>query len=115
MAISIIVPVLNEAATLRGVLAQLRACSPEGEIIVVDGGSTDGGVEIARQLAGSVLVSAPGRAVQMNVGAKAARRDILWFVHADSTVSAYLPVAIETALLDQNVVGGCFRLRLDSP
>src|SRR5205807_7586610 len=39
----------------------------------------------------------------------------VWFVHADSTVSASLPVAIETALLDRSVVGGCFRLRLESP
>src|SRR5438874_2828184 len=104
MAISIIVPILNEAANLRGVLAQLRACSADGEMIVVDGGSSDGGAEIARQLGHYVLESEAGRAVQMNVGAKAARRDILWFVHADSTVSAYLPGAIETALLDQNVV-----------
>jgi rSAM/selenodomain-associated transferase 2 len=115
MAISIIVPVLNEAVNLRAVLTQLHASSPGAEIIVVDGGSADGGAEIARELAGSILVSAPGRAVQMNAGAKAARGDTLWFVHADSTVSASLPVAIERALLDRNIVGGCFRLRLESP
>jgi rSAM/selenodomain-associated transferase 2 len=115
MPISIIVPVLNEAANLRAVLAGLRASSGDAEIIAVDGGSTDGSAQIARELADSIVESKPGRAVQMNIGARAARGEILWFVHADSTVSPSLPTAIEAALLDPNVVGGCFRLRLDSP
>jgi len=115
MAISIIVPVLNEAANLRPSLAQLRGSSPKAEIIVVDGGSTDDSVQIARELADAVLESHPGRAVQMNIGARTANGDILWFVHADSSVSSSLPIAIETALADPNVAGGCFRLRLESP
>src|SRR5437868_1975575 len=115
MAISIIVPVLNEAANLRAVLAQLRAASPDAQIIVVDGGSTDGGVEIARELADAVLLSDRGRAVQMNIGGKAARGDILWFVHADSIVGPSSAAAINSALLDSTNVGGCFRLRLASP
>lgn len=115
MAISIIVPVLNEAANLRAVLTQLQASSPGAEIIVVDGGSTDAGAEIGRELGSSVVESAPGRAFQMNAGAKAAGAEVFWFVHADSTVSPSLPGAIEAALLDWKVVGGCFRLRLESP
>ena len=115
MTISIIVPALNEAANLRAVLPQLRAASPKGEMIVVDGGSTDQSPNIAGEWADSVLESEQGRAVQMNVGAKAARGDVLWFVHADSTVSISLPNAIQTALKNPKVVGGCFRLRLESP
>src|SRR5689334_13442940 len=114
MAISIIVPVLNEAANLKAVLGQLRASSANAEIIVVDGGSKDGSAQIAPQLADVVLISQPGRAVQMNIGARAAHGDILWFVHADSTVTSLLATAIEAALVDRNVVGGCFRLRLES-
>lgn len=115
MAISIIVPCLNEEQNLRKLLGQLRASDPLSEIIVVDGGSTDASVAIARELAESVLLSERGRAVQMNTGAKYARCDILWFVHADSTITPELVPAIETALAGPNVVGGCFRLRLDSP
>jgi rSAM/selenodomain-associated transferase 2 len=115
MAISVIVPVLNEAVNLRALLRQLRAATPDAQIIVVDGGSTDSGVEIARELADSVLHSDRGRAVQMNMGGKAAREDTLWFVHADSIVGQSSVAAIKSALLDPKNVGGCFRLRLDSP
>jgi rSAM/selenodomain-associated transferase 2 len=115
MAISIIVPVLDEALRLRQILSQLRSSSLSSEIIVVDGGSKDASLEIARELADRVLESSRRRAVQMNAGAQVARNDILWFVHADSTVAPTLPAAIEKALANQRVVGGCFRLRLDSP
>ena len=115
MAISIIVPVLNEAANLRALLPQLRASSPGAQILVVDGGSTDGSQAIALELADSVLQSERGRAVQMNLGGKAARGDVLWFLHADSTVSPLLAAAIENTLADPDIVGGCFRLRLESP
>ena len=115
MAISIIVPALNEEQNLRKLLCQLRAYSPLSEIIVADGGSTDAGIDIARELADNVLPSEQGRAVQMNTGAKQAQHDILWFVHADSTIAPELVPAIEKALADPSVVGGCFRLRLDSP
>jgi rSAM/selenodomain-associated transferase 2 len=114
MTISIIVPVLDEAANLRPLLGNLRYCPPSSEIIVVDGGSQDGSVEIAGELADHVIASRPGRAVQMNIGAKAAHGDVLWFVHADSTVTPSLGPAIETILDDPEVVGGCFRLRLTS-
>ena len=115
MAISIIVPVLDEAPNLRNVLCQLRASSPSSEIIVVDGGSEDSGVEIANELADTVLASDRGRAIQMNAGVAAAHGDILWFVHADSTIAPSSAPAIESALADPKIVGGCFRLRLDSP
>jgi rSAM/selenodomain-associated transferase 2 len=115
MAISIIVPALNEAANLRALLPQLRASSPGAQILVVDGGSSDGSQAIALELADSVLQSERGRAVQMNVGGKAARGDVLWFLHADSTVSPLLAAAIENAMADPEIVGGCFRLRLESP
>jgi len=115
MAISIIVPALNEAANLRALLPQLRASSPGAQILVVDGGSSDGSQAIALELADSVLQSERGRAVQMNVGGKAAQGDVLWFLHADSTVSPLLAAAIENALADPGIAGGCFRLRLESP
>ncbi|MGJ3254942.1 MAG: TIGR04283 family arsenosugar biosynthesis glycosyltransferase [Alcanivorax sp.] len=83
--VSVIVPVRNEAGNLAATLAMLRDALQAGdELVVVDGGSTDGSVEIARELADRVVLSAPGRARQMNAGARQASGDWLWFVHADS-------------------------------
>ncbi len=83
--VSVIVPVYNEAGNLDATLTMLRHALQAGdELVVVDGGSTDNSVEIARELADRVVLSAPGRARQMNAGARQARGDWLWFVHADS-------------------------------
>jgi rSAM/selenodomain-associated transferase 2 len=110
--ISIIVPVLNEAAIIRGFLQHLRTAAPDAEIIVVDGGSNDGTVELCRGLADHIVRSARGRARQMNAGAQVAHGKILWFLHADSRIPASSPAAIEAALDDPQVVGGCFRLQI---
>src|SRR5512141_2118584 len=87
VAISVIVPALNEEARLSGLLAGLRALGPH-EVIVVDGGSADGTAAIAAQHA-TLLRTPAGRAVQMNAGARAATGDVLLFLHADSRLPAY--------------------------
>jgi rSAM/selenodomain-associated transferase 2 len=110
--ISIIVPVLNEAAIIRGFLQHLRATAPDAEIIIVDGGSNDGTVELCRGLADHIVESARGRARQMNAGAQIAHGKILWFLHSDSYIPASSLAAIEAALGDPQVVGGCFRLQI---
>ena len=112
MRVSIIVPVLNEAAIIRGFLEHLQAVAPGAEIIVVDGGSEDGTFELCRSLADHVIESVPGRARQMNAGAQIARGEILWFLHADSHIAENSLAAIEGALSDPSVVGGCFRLQI---
>lgn len=86
MKLSVVVPVLNEEASLGATLGSLRE-SAEGhsfELLVVDGGSTDGSLDVARQLAGRVLESRPGRAAQMHLGATQATGDVLLFLHADT-------------------------------
>jgi rSAM/selenodomain-associated transferase 2 len=110
--ISIIVPVLNEAAIIRGFLQHLRTTAPDAEIIVVDGGSNDGTVELCRGLADHIVESARGRARQMNAGAQVSHGKILWFLHADSYIAASSSAAIEAALGDSQVAGGCFRLQI---
>lgn len=85
--ISVVVPALDEAATLEatlGGLAPLRAAG--GEVIVVDGGSIDATGAIARAHADRVVMAPPGRARQMNTGAASTDGDLLWFVHADARV-----------------------------
>lgn len=109
--LSIVVPVLNEAALLREFLIQLRTLGPDLEIIVVDGGSLDGTPAIARALADRVLTTPPGRAAQMNAGAALARGEALWSLHADAEVPATSADQIRAALANRRVVGGCFRLR----
>ena len=110
--VSIIVPVLNEAAIIHGFLEHLRAAAPGAEIILVDGGSEDGTFELCHNLADHVIKNVPGRARQMNAGAQIAHGEILWFLHADSHIAENSLAAIEKALSNPSVVGGCFRLEI---
>ena len=96
--LSIIVPVLNEAPLIANFLQHLRAVAPRAELIVVDGGSTDGTAVLATPLADRVLGAPRGRARQMNAGAAAAHGAILWFLHVDSKLPATSLEAIGSAL-----------------
>jgi rSAM/selenodomain-associated transferase 2 len=109
---SIIVPVFNEALLIRPFLQHLRERAPEAEIIVADGGSSDGTVDLATGFCDQLVRSEPNRAIQMNTGARAARGDILWFVHVDAEVPLRCLDEIGRIMDDPNVVGGFFRIRL---
>ena len=111
MRFSIIVPVLNEAAVLESHLARLVAqCAHiDGEVLIVDGGSSDRTVAIAERY-GRVMCSPRGRATQMNAGAAVAHGDVLIFLHADTTLPDDAFTAIEQALGSPKVVGGAFRV-----
>ena len=83
--LSIVVPALNEAPGIRAALEALAPLRAGGhEVIVVDGGSSDGTPELARGLCDRVLSAPRGRALQMNAGAAAATGDALVFLHADT-------------------------------
>jgi rSAM/selenodomain-associated transferase 2 len=85
MRLSIIVPMLNEARNLPSLLGPLLSLQQrECEVLLVDGGSQDDSVGIARSAGFPVIISECGRALQMNTGAKAAKGDILLFLHADT-------------------------------
>lgn len=111
MRFSIILPVLNEEAVLEQHLTLLmRQCaSDDCEVLIVDGGSSDATVGIAQRYA-RVLTAPCGRATQMNVGAAAARGEVLLFLHADTRLPDNALLAIEQALASANVVGGAFHL-----
>jgi rSAM/selenodomain-associated transferase 2 len=112
--ISVIVPTLNEAAKLRPLLCALMAESTPHEIIVVDGGSTDGTIEHARSAGVEVLPTTPGRGRQLVRGAAAAKGDVLWFLHADTVPPSGALAAIRSALdSDPDLVGGNFRVVFD--
>jgi rSAM/selenodomain-associated transferase 2 len=141
--ISIIIPVLNEAETIGDLLKYLIENSNSdniSEIIVVDGGSSDGTLEIVksvrsaedkcnpettlrkaqyndtgRRLQSNILLieASKGRAKQMNVGAMNAKGDILYFLHADS----FPPNTFDALIIDEVQKGnkaGCFRMQFDS-
>jgi len=111
--ISVIIPVLNESRVITDLLDQLQTLRKHGhQIIVVDGGSYDDTVAIARLCADKVIVSEPGRARQMNAGAAIADGDILWFLHADTTLPANTYMLIEQALCTGISFWGRFDVRL---
>jgi rSAM/selenodomain-associated transferase 2 len=112
MDIDIIIPALNEAPQIAAAIASARAPGVR-TIIVVDGGSTDDTVAIAREHADTVISAPRGRAVQMNAGAERAAADILLFLHADTRLPERFDAAVLTALADPAVVGGRFDVSLE--
>ncbi|WP_224416071.1 TIGR04283 family arsenosugar biosynthesis glycosyltransferase [Modicisalibacter tunisiensis] len=97
--LSVIVPVLNEASTIQACLTALLPLWVCGvEVIVVDGGSVDDTVALARPLADRVLVSERGRARQMNHGARESRGEHLVFLHADTRLPRRADLLIDWAL-----------------
>jgi len=87
--VSIIVPVLNDAALLSSLLDELQVIRALGhEVIVVDGGSLDDVVGVCDKRVDHLIYASPGRAKQMNMGASQANGELFWFLHADSHLSA---------------------------
>jgi rSAM/selenodomain-associated transferase 2 len=114
--LSIIVPVLDEAAAIVATLQSLQPARRAGaEVIVVDGGSGDATRALARPLADLVLQAPRGRAVQMNAGAAAAGGDVLMFLHADTLLAADAPAAVAAALADRRHAWGRFDVTIPSP
>ena len=111
--LSVVVPVLNEAATLGAQLTALQELRGRGaELLLVDGGSSDGTRELARPLVDRLLEAPRGRAVQMNAGAQASQGEVLLFLHADTR----LPPAADEWLRSALVAGaawGRFDVRID--
>ena len=112
MRLSVIIPVLNEEKSIATTLAALRPLKPD-ELLIVDGGSTDGTKQICRRLGITVISSERGRAVQMNSGASHATGDVLLFLHADTRLPASAIDDIRAALTDSRCVGGRFDVELD--
>ncbi len=107
LAVSVIIPVLNEMAVLPDLLRNLQDLHDMGELLFVDGGSSDATVEWLRGRGHVVLQAARGRGTQMAVGATAATGDIFWFLHADSLVLPQAISAIQCAVASGSAAGAC--------
>jgi rSAM/selenodomain-associated transferase 2 len=114
MRVSVILPTLNEAATIKSALGRLRLQACE-EVIVVDASSPDGTAERAREQGAFVIESPRGRGVQQNIGASRAGGDILVFLHADCWLEPGSLAGLRSFLARHpRVPGGCFRMRVEA-
>jgi rSAM/selenodomain-associated transferase 2 len=112
--ISIIIPTLDEEKLIAATLAS-TGNALDIQRIVVDGGSSDRTVEVAKSCGAEVIHSPRGRARQMNTGAKAATGKLLLFLHADTCPPEGFEDHVRRILSKPGVAGGAFRLQLDAP
>jgi rSAM/selenodomain-associated transferase 2 len=110
--ISIIIPVLNEALIIEDTLMRLQD-NLNIETIVVDGGSQDNTLELAKKMGAKAIVSRSGRAKQMNAGAAIAAGEILLFLHADTRLPQGYQTIVERTLSHPKTVAGAFLLNIE--
>ncbi len=110
--ISVIIPSLNEAGGIARSIAS-AAQEPNVEIIVVDGGSRDKTLQVARRQGARTLSVPAGRARQMNAGAYASSGAILVFLHADTVLPSNYAGLVRRLLASPDVVAGAFRLGIE--
>jgi len=112
--LSIIVPVLNEQPGIAAMLQDLSGLRARGaEVIVVDGGSRDDTVALARPLCDRLIAAPRGRAAQMNAGAGIASGDVLLFLHADTGLPADADRLVCDGLAASGRPWGRFDVRID--
>ncbi len=115
MKLSIVMPVLDEAASIEAALSALARYRARGiEVIVADGGSRDDTAARARPFADRVLSAPRGRSVQMNTGAAAASGDVLLFLHADTRLPENADRLVLDGLAQSGRTWGRFDVRFDA-
>ena len=112
---SVIVPALNEAARIVSAIRSVTSQKATVEVLVVDGGSADLTVSLARREGVRVAYSQSGRGIQCNAGARRASGDILIFLHADSCLSNDAFKTLSQYFSNPSVQIGTFRLKFDHP
>ncbi len=113
MKISVVIPTLNEESHIVKTLQSVFRQDGDYEVYVVDGGSTDNTVAIAKRYT-TVINSKRGRAIQMNVGANLCRGDVLLFLHADTLLPDNGFRELRKRMRDETVAGGSFYIAFDA-
>jgi rSAM/selenodomain-associated transferase 2 len=111
--LSVIIPTLNEARCIEATLDAVARLRGRVEVIVVDGGSSDGTADLVRRREMGLIEAERGRGSQLHAGACAAGGEVLWFLHADTLPPEDAAECIAAALVDPAVVGGHFAIRFD--
>ena len=106
--ISVVIPAINESRCVMRAVSRAWDAGVD-EVIVVDGGSEDETMAIARDAGAMVLEADPGRAIQQNLGARHAEGDILLFLHADNWLAPEVGEQIRECLSNPAHLGGAFR------
>ncbi|MGL6278157.1 MAG: TIGR04283 family arsenosugar biosynthesis glycosyltransferase [Gaiella sp.] len=112
MRVGVVVPALDEEATVGDAVGRAHATIPGCDVVVVDGGSADATTALARAAGARVLVHPGTRAEAMNAGAAAVDGEALLFLHADTTLPDGSGEAIARALSAHD--GGAFTLEHDA-
>lgn len=114
MAVSIIIPTLNEEENIENLLNNLKSLKGDFEVIFSDGGSLDKTIEIIKNFGDyKIIKSERGRAKQLNNGAKESNKDILLFLHADSIIEEDVLIKVENFIKNGNKAG-CLKIKFDS-
>ena len=113
MKISVIIPTLNEESHIEKTLQSVIKQAGDYELFIVDGGSTDNTIAIAKRYT-SVIDSKRGRAIQMNAGASLCKGDILLFLHADTLLPDDAFRELRKRMRDDTVSGGSFYIAFDA-
>lgn len=109
--ITVVIPALNEAATIAAVIERARCA--DSRIIVADGGSSDGTADMARRSGAEVITTPAGRAAQQNAAARLSTGPVLLFLHADTLLPPDYPAQVFETLMAADVAAGAFRFKTD--
>jgi rSAM/selenodomain-associated transferase 2 len=111
--VSVVIPAINEVDVIRKAVVSANRAGAY-EVIVVDGGSTDGTLEAAAELDCRVIRSDPGRAKQQNAGAAASTGDVLLFQHADAQLDEQAVKQVRDAAGQKAPLFAVFRQRIEA-
>lgn len=111
LSVGCVIPVLNEAKGLHGLISRLVHLEAD-EIVLVDGGSIDGSREILQESGLEWIRSEPGRAIQMNAGSSRIKSDIVLFIHADTEITSSDIEVVRKVMRDSQYAAGRFDVRL---
>jgi rSAM/selenodomain-associated transferase 2 len=109
--LAVVIPALDAAATLGATIDSVRDAD---EIVVVDGGSSDGTPGVAERSGARVIAASRGRGTQLHAGAMATRGDWLLFLHADTTLASGWRAAADRHMRERALRAACFRFALDA-